>query len=229
MRTFGLIVLAIIAIPVVWAGSAWVYEGWNTYTYRYRLTIEVETPAGAKSSASVIEVSIREKASWVPQTGGVTPSARGEAVFVDLGGGRNVIALLASGPNASNVDYPYYIVPTHFHLSNDHSALMKYSGLQGQWDLPAQTLPTLVTFSDLNDPKTARLVRPEEFESVFGKGVHFKRASVEMTNEPVTTGIEKQLPWWNNPGRPANEAYRAWLAGETRGPSIGPETLFKRN
>jgi hypothetical protein len=58
--------------------------------------------------------------------------------------------------------------------------------------------------------------------------VHFKRAWIEMTSDPVTRGIEKKLPWWSGPGRPAEEAYRAWLKGKTEGPSIGPEILFKR-
>jgi hypothetical protein len=30
---------------------------------------------------------------------------------------------------------------------------------------------------------------------VFGSGVTFKGARIEMTREPVTRGIEKKLPW----------------------------------
>jgi hypothetical protein len=50
---------------------------------------------------------------------------------------------------------------------------------------------------DLNDPSNARVVRPDEFEAVFGPGVRFKRVWIEMTDEPVTRGIEKKFPWWN--------------------------------
>jgi hypothetical protein len=221
MGTLGkiavVIVLGIIAIPVGCFGSAVVYEVWNTYTYRYRLTVEVETPDGLKSSSSVVEFSARPKAGWIPQTSGIAPSARGEAVFVDLGGGRNVIALLASGPKAEYFDYPYYVVPRHFKLGrNDLQELKTYSSLQGQWDLPSQDLPTLITFSDLSDPTTAQVLQPSEFEQRFGPGFQFKRAFVEMVSpgtwpfrslgwpssfagEPVTRGIERKFPWWNGP------------------------------
>jgi hypothetical protein len=115
------------------------------------------------------------------------------------------------------------------------------SSLRGKGDLPPDYIPTLVTFTDLNDPKTARVVQPEKFEQEFGPGVRFKRAWLEtvsrgiwplnlldITGEPITWEIEQKLPWWNRPGRPAVEAWRAWLAGQTTGSAIGPETLFQR-
>ena len=84
------------------------------------------------------------------------------AVFVDLGKGRNVIALLASGPNGSNVDYPTYIVSRHFKLSMwDDWDLAKYSQLHGSWDLPKRSVANICHFCRLNDPKSARVVRPE--------------------------------------------------------------------
>jgi hypothetical protein len=35
---------------------------------------------------------------------------------------------------------------------------------------------------------------------IFGPEVHFKRIWIEMTDDPVTRGIEKKLLWWDNPG-----------------------------
>ena len=35
---------------------------------------------------------------------------------------------------------------------------------------------TLVSFSDLNDPTTARVITPGEFEQAFGSDVPFMRA-----------------------------------------------------
>lgn len=43
-----------------------------------------------------------------------------------------------------------------------------------------------------------RVVRPGEFEAVFGPGFRFRRATLEMvpTSVPVTSGaIERRLPW----------------------------------
>ena len=198
-------VLIILAIPLGWVGSAWIYEGLSTYKHRYRLTIEVETGAGVKSSASVIEVSIREKASWVPQTGGVTASARGEAMFLDLGGGRNVIATLGFGPQGQEHKIEWLATETIGPLHPDAKVRIggriwqEASSWTGHADLPPALIPTLVTFSDINDSASARVVQPEEFERVFGPDVRFKRAWVEMTSDPVTTGIEKKFPWWNGP------------------------------
>ena len=53
----------------------------------------------------------------------------------------------------------------------------------------------LVTFKDINDPKTVERVDPNNLAEAFGQGVRLARASIEITNEPVTTGIEKRLPW----------------------------------
>jgi hypothetical protein len=65
--------------------------------------------------------------------------------------------------------------------------------------LAGEDIPTLVIFSDLNDPITARIVRPEELPQVFGEGVRFIRAYVEMTTDPVSRTIEAKLRWLPHP------------------------------
>lgn len=187
MKKFGIFVAILIGLYFAYK---FIYP---TYTYRYRMVVEVDVRGETKSGASVIEVSLSKQPPLLPDVPSVATTVRGEAVFVDLGDGRNVIALLASGPQATFVDYPRYVVPRLFKLSGDDRDLAKFPQLQGRRDLEGQ-LPTLVTFTDLNDPKTARVVEPEEFEQVFGSGVRFKRAWIEMTSEPVTREIEQKLP-----------------------------------
>jgi hypothetical protein len=67
------------------------------------LAVEVDTPDGPRSGSSVIEVE-RKDLRWVVGPG---PRhrirVRGEAVFVDLGSGRNVAAALVHGDNAEDV------------------------------------------------------------------------------------------------------------------------------
>src|SRR5262245_578483 len=74
------------------------------YTYRYRLTVEVDTPEGLKSGSSVIETTVQDNTeSWgPPESRMVRSRTKGEAVFVDLGSGKHVIALLAMGPTATD-------------------------------------------------------------------------------------------------------------------------------
>ena len=86
----------------------------------------------------------------------------------------------------------------------------------------------MITFADLNDPKMARMIRPSELAEVFGPGFSFHDAFLETTDAPIVRDIEKKLPWWSMPGRPAVVAYHSWAAGVPAGYCIAPEMLFKR-
>ncbi len=119
--------------------------------------------------------------------------------FVDLGGGRNVVALLTGGALGQNMDRPIRFVPLLFApIYYDRDQLPKLASLREHGDVPAGELPTLASF-DFNDPSNARVVRPDEFEWAFGPNVSFKRVWIEMTDEPVTRGIERKFPWWDGP------------------------------
>ena len=102
MKTLGWIFLLLIAVPVVWLGSAFVYETANSSVHRFRLTIEVDTPEGLKRGSGVWQSAWTRKADWIPQTGGALSSLRGDAVFVELGQGRHVIAILGLGATGSD-------------------------------------------------------------------------------------------------------------------------------
>src|SRR5882724_4659141 len=62
----------------------------NRPAHKYRLTVEVETPEGIKSAAGVMSVHPDRGYS----RGGHTRT-KGDAVFADLGGGKNLVVLLA--------------------------------------------------------------------------------------------------------------------------------------
>jgi hypothetical protein len=206
MRKLGIIVGSAALLLVILVGSAiaWYKTTYPTYTYRYRMTVEVEVNGKVRSGSSVIEVRLIKQPEWPGSGSPVHAGIMGEAVVVGLGEGRSLIALLATGPNASDIDYPAHVVPVHFKLSYDDQDLVKYPRLTGSWQLdPAMQralgLPTLVTFTDSNDPDSAHIVQPDEFERFFGPGVNFRRVWVEMTKDTMTEGIEKKLPWWNGP------------------------------
>jgi hypothetical protein len=56
-------------------------------------------------------------------------------------------------------------------------------------------VPALVRFGNLNDPTSVVLVNPLDLAASFGSGVTFKGATVEITDDPITHGIEDRLPW----------------------------------
>jgi hypothetical protein len=66
----------------------------NANEPRFRLSLEIDTPTGLKSGSSVITASFQETSWGLPEATGVRSYLRGEAVFVDLGGGKSVIMLL---------------------------------------------------------------------------------------------------------------------------------------
>src|SRR5579875_3813684 len=118
MRTVGVTLASISLFIALLIGSAvaWWKINYPTYSYRYRMTVQVEEDGKIHSGSSVIQVKINKQ----PQFGDAPPQEShfyGDAVFVDLGNGRNVIALLAAGPRGKNVDYSYNIVPTLFGLT----------------------------------------------------------------------------------------------------------------
>ena len=53
----------------------------------------------------------------------------------------------------------------------------------------------LVTFDDPADPTSVKLVDADDLATTFGRGVSLKRITLQMTGDPVTTGIGKRLQW----------------------------------
>jgi hypothetical protein len=224
MRKLGKITLTIVLL--IGGAVLWYNLAYPTYTYRYRLSIAVDVGGEIKTASSVIEVILATRP--LPEIfSSVERFVYGDAVFLDMGSKGNVVVLLACGPDGTE-GCVAELVPRTFGVSGGLENLPKLQTLHGSRELTGKFMPTLITFGNLTDPKSARVVVPDQFEQVFGPGVHLKRVWIEMTDDPVTRGIERDLPWWNLPGRPALEAYRAWLKGKTEGPSIGPESLFKR-
>jgi len=121
-----------------------------------------------------------------------------------------LVGLLAAGPSGEDVDYPGRIVFLAFNLDgNDPNTPKRLSLLRGKRDLDIyhsslyevrkRLLPTFVTFRDLNDLSTARIAPPDLFDEIFGTGFKLRNVSIEMTSDPVTSGIEKKMLWWNGP------------------------------
>ena len=190
--------------------------------YRYRLTVEVETPEGVKTGSSVIQVeqSLGGAASAGGLAGGqIYYKFRGEAVAVDLPGGKTLFAL----PRSSNdVDWAARVMQKlapkiqgePWPESFDNVLLIKGAvEVPRMWPasetLPERSaFPMLVTFGDIAEPASVELVDPDDLAATFGGGVKLRRIMVELTDDPVTTGIERRLVWMS--------AYRAkWFNGNS--------------
>jgi len=186
-------------IVALFAGVwAWIAPMPSRDAHRFRLTIEADTPDGPRAGSGVVEVERKEGRWPVPGPRHVF-RVRGEAVFVDLGGGRNLVAVLAHGENAEDVDQVITLwIEAYGHHRWDEEVWSGRRELRGVVELRPPLVPLLVTLADPLDPNTVRVVRPGEFEAVFGPGFRFRRATLEVVpaSVPVTDGvIGQRLPW----------------------------------
>lgn len=181
--------LALVAIGVIRAKPDSALGG-----YRFRITIMVDVNGETRSGSSVIEVSNRPQiVRWLSWST-VISSMRGDAVFVDLGQGRNLIALLQL-PTADSYGEHFGALPPRifdFLPGGRPPPRMPFAVPR---ELSGSDIPLLVSFSDLNDPLSIREVPPDSLQSVFGQNVRLKRVTIEMTNDPVTRHITDEIPW----------------------------------
>jgi hypothetical protein len=208
----------------------------NRPGHKYRLTVEVETPEGVKSAAGVMAVLPDRSYS----RGGHTRT-RGDAVLVDLGGGKNLVALLAHLDNTSlDLDSMNYVALRAYSAAGGKRvSFNEMSQVTGIVPVTGALIPILVTFTDLSDPATARMVPPNDLGAVLGKGFRLHGMSAEVVpngfwpldfggqlGEPATRGIEAKLPWLKSADNPAEKALQS--AGLPAGEGIDPKQAFTR-
>ena len=176
----------------------------NRPGHKYRLAVAVETPSGIKSASSVLAVT--------PDRGytrGGDTRTSGDAVVVDLGGGKSLVALLAHLDGKLDLTAINYV------------ALRAYTAAAGKRlnfnDMSKQTgivpvegalIPILLASSDPANPASMKQVAPDDVESALGKGVRLRGITAEVVpngfwpidfggalGQPVTRGIASKLPW----------------------------------
>jgi hypothetical protein len=197
--------------------------------HKYRLTVDVETPAGGRKASGIL--SVRPNRSYGGTgSGSSLPQAKGDALLVDLGDGKNLVVLLAYGEDGSNFDDASFL-PTRVLGARDRRiAFRDVKTLAGAPAavVPNEFRPVLVSFADLADPKSARRIDSNDLEASFGKGYRLRNFALDVVangfwpldvggafGEPVTRGIEAQLPWLKTPGAAAVALQAAGLkAGE---------------
>jgi hypothetical protein len=167
-------------------------------SYRFRMTVEVETPEGVKVGSSVYEVRARRTKAMLPDANTRKSAARGEAVAVDLHGGRTLFALTKTGAiHGGLVGLSMSTLDPAFKNDIVESAARISAGdsIRSPAEVEASDYPLLVTFADMADPTSLEGVDPSDLSKMFGHGVRLKRIVVEVTNDQVTTGIEARLAW----------------------------------
>lgn len=190
----------------------------NRPGHKYRLTVEVETPDGRKSASGVMAVHPDRSYSRRGQTRTV-----GDAVFVDLGAGQNLVALLAHVDGKLVLDETNYVaLRAYTAATGKRVSFNEMSRLTGVVPVRDALIPVLVSFADPANPGSARAVAPADAEAVLGKGYRVQGVTAEVVpngywpldfggalGEPVTRRIEAKLPWLGGAGDGAATALRA--------------------
>jgi hypothetical protein len=191
----------------------------NRPAHKYRLTVEVETPEGRKSGSGVVAVHPDRSYTRRGQT-----RTLGDAIFVDLGQGKNLVALLAHIDN-NKLEFEginYVALRAYTAAAGKRVSFSAMSAQTGIVPVKAELVPVLVTFADPANPASARAVAPDDAEAVLGKGYRLQGITAEVVpngfwpidfggilGEPVTRGIVAKLPWLNGVDSTAATALRA--------------------
>jgi hypothetical protein len=213
--------------------------------FKYRLQVEIETPDGVKSSANVYSVTPNRSYGGSNTGESAGPKTRGDALFVDLGGGRNVVALLAVGAAPTDLDATNYTAMRAFLAAGRKVQFrdMKKKTAMTPVAVPDENAPVLVSFKDAGDPKSARRLTADNAQDLLGAGYKLRAVMVSTTangfwpmdfggalGEPVSHGIEDKLPWLRGEAGPVNQAAAAALeAAGIKGVAAGDAKLaFER-
>jgi hypothetical protein len=199
MTMYSVLRLAAIAVVCITVGGCGRSE-----SYRYKLTVALNTPDGIKKTSSVVEISFWDVS--IPARG-TMHRLNGEALYLDLGPGkRPLVALLMYTsevrPYRRNMPWGNETGPSDDLLSRFYGPIefnldevARVSRMRGTHSITSNDLPVLVTFADVDDPSSVTIVDPNDLEATLGAGVSWNEITLEITDEPVTTGIVQKLPW----------------------------------
>lgn len=177
-------------VSLVAAGTSLAGCGWDDSSWNQKLTVTVDTPQGPVSGSSVTYVEwsenkiFRDGARW-------QLDYKGEAVVVNLGSRKYLLALLNNGKDLELIGkMGIASLGLKYRQGNE------FKRHEGPITIRKDLYPLLVTFGDLNDPKSVKEVKPNNLAASFGAGYGLGSLTLEVTGESVTVGeVERVLPW----------------------------------
>lgn len=156
----------------------------------YKLTVTLDTPDGLVEGSTVRNVSdwdtdFDDSFGWGFPESTRTADVSGEAVVVDLGEPGVLFGLIDSGSK-----WELYNAFRYRGGASSPGGIRYYRSIPvgSKANLPREYWPMMVTFTDMNDPKTVTRVTDDNIESVLGTGVKIQSVTVEITDEDVTEG-----------------------------------------
>ncbi|MGG6893683.1 hypothetical protein [Rhizobium sp. BR 315] len=178
------LIIAVIAGLAVWQRFA----SWeDEFSYRVEATFDENgTPI---VGSNVVHITVRRN---IPCVGmcGYTIVVQGQAIPVKLSNGKYVFVLLGVDDHsfrAGNMPFQAFrALPPYKKISElPHTPV----------SVPPEYIPTIIYLDDLTNPGSAVIANQDNLQTLVGENVRLTSVSVKLTNEPVSTGIDKLLPW----------------------------------
>lgn len=187
-------------------------------SYRYEITVEVDTPEGVRKGATIVEV---DATAQPAPFSAIVRRIHGEPAVIDLGKRGYLFALLRSPLNRDwaknlfarlspesikNGDSPYERESAKVVAlkSSHHLYVLDEGPTDPMVENKASQYPLLMRFRNLNDFRTAEMVRPGELAKVYGQGVTLRRVTAQITEAEPKSIIEHVLPWTKDAKKNAN-------------------------
>ncbi len=168
--------------------------GFAYHSWHQKMTVEVEVGDQLYTGSSVVKMSVFGHPDMPLVHGNLDLEILGEAVMVELPQNQYLFALLTYNAFLASRVFADKMEGALTESGNRWAAII--AGLHERRNIDPQDYTLLVTFSDINDPKTVQKVDPDNLAATFGSGVSLKRIILEITDEPVTEGkIESVLGW----------------------------------
>jgi hypothetical protein len=174
-------------------------------SYRYKLALTLDTPDGVKTASNVVEINASDV---ILPARGFCHKTKGQALYVDLGTGRRPLIALLTRIRRATDPWPTFLgwgedAPGEALADKclgpkkpeDWLDELRATRKCGPVAITTADLPDLVTFADVNNPKSVMLVDPNNLSATLGPGVSWRSMTLQATDEPLTKEIDEHLPW----------------------------------
>jgi len=177
------------------------------YVYRYKLSMQLDVNGELKQDATVVEVS---QAYQTILNFGYPYKLHedGEAlVFETSNGAALTVPLSDPDPVPKGTRHAWGFAPDRvlfkaygisgggFEESGYNSGLAQLVSKRGPREISVDDLPQLLAFADLSKSDSAKYVEPRNLSPQLGVNVLIKKITIEVTDDPITKGIENKIPW----------------------------------
>ena len=205
--------------------------------HKYRLTIAVETAQGVRTASGVFAVHPNRAYGG---SGSAGTETKGDALVVDLGNSGSLVLLIAQRGYPLDIDGMNYIAMRAINAATGKRVQFReLKSIEASAAVADDMMPVMLAFADINDPSSARVIKPDQFSAVFGAQTKLQSVTVATLppgwwpidfggslGEPVTRSIDGRLQWWPRAAASAAQAVKS--AGLVLPEGVAPISLFRR-